>query len=792
MNRSILCIFFTSLLLLLTISSPAVAQQKGIVQGKVTKAKGEPLANINVALQGTNLGDASDEQGYYKITSVPAGTYVFRVSSIGYSSEQESITITAGNTLTVNVQLSPANQQLQEIVVKGSTVNKFNTEQTDYVAKVPLKDINNPQVYNTITSDLLTDQVITDFQEVFKNAPGVFKLWESTGRGGDGAGYYSLRGFSTQPQMVNGLPSLTNGSPDPINIERIEIIKGPSATLFGSSVTSYGGLINVVTKKPYEVTGGEISYKTGSFGMNRVTADVNTPINDNVFLRVNTAYQKRNSFLNAGFSESFFIAPSLRYEANEDLSFYVNTEFYRPESTNPLMLFLNRSAPLEANNVEELGYNHELSYTTNDLTIKNPTFSLQGQMNYDISDEWRSQTVISSSSAQSEGYYSYVSTIGLPEDTYGRYISDQNSTTNGLDVQQNFIGDFNLGSVNNSMVVGLDFFQQRVTNNSTGYIGYDAIDINNPNPPAISKAAVDTLLASAPVASSETEQQVYSAYVSDVIEFIPQISAMASLRVDHFVNEGNVSTGEDDFNQTTLSPKFGLIFKPIPERLSLFANYMNGFNNVAPIQQGDGSIETFDPEQANQWEVGVKTNFFNGLLNATASYYNITVSNILRQDPNRPNFVIQDGENFSRGVELSITASPAPGLNIIAGYSHNQSEITKTDNENLLGRRPERAGPQDLINGWISYRFTNGPLHGFGIGFGGNYASENYTINRANTGRFTLPAYTVLNSSLFYNTDSYRLDLKINNLTDETYYNGWSTVNPQAPRNVTVSFSYKF
>ncbi|MBN2733107.1 MAG: TonB-dependent receptor, partial [Balneolaceae bacterium] len=339
---------------------------------------------------------------------------------------------------------------------------------------------------------------------------------------------------------------------------------------------------------------------------------------------------------------------------------------------------------------------------------------------------------------------------------------------------------------------GLDFFQERATNNSTGYIAYDAIDINDPNPAVISKAAVDTMLASSPVTSSESQQQVYSAYISDVIEVIPQLTAMASLRLDHFVNDGSLATQDDDYNQTTLSPKFGLVFQPIPERLSLFANYMNGFNNVAPVQQGDGTIETFDPEQANQWEAGVKANFFNGRLTATASYYDITVSDIIRQDPNRPNFVIQDGENYSRGMEFSVMASPAPGLNIIAGYSHNNSEVTKTDNDNIRGRRPERAGPEDLINGWISYRISSGNLEGLGIGFGGNYASENYTINRASTGRFKLPSYTILNGSLFYETASYRLDLKINNLADKEYYNGWSTVNPQAPRNVTASFSYRF
>lgn len=783
-----------TLLLFFALSSAAFAQSAKI-EGQVTNSEQKPIADINVALQGTQFGSASNADGFYSISKVPAGDYILVVSGVGYTNQRKSISVESGEKLSVNVTLSNSNEKLQEIVVEDRKINKFSTEYSEFVAKLPVKNLENPQVYNTINAELIEDQVITEFEDVLKNATGVFKLWESTGRGGDGAGYYTMRGFSIQPNMMNGLPSLTNGSLDPANVERVEIIKGPSATLFGNSVASYGGLINVVTKKPSDVFGGDITYRTGSFGLNRISADVNTPISseEEVALRVNAAYNKQNSFQDAGFSESFFLAPSLSYRVNEDLSFLINTELYHSEGTNPTMLFLNRGAPLDDNNISELNYNNQNSYTTNDLTISNPVFRLQGQMNYKISENWTSQTVLSRSSAKSEGYYSYISTIGIPGNVFGRYISDQNSTTIGTDIQQNFNGDFEIAGLRNRMVIGLDFLQQNVISNSSGYIAYDSFDLDSNDPvPAISKAAVDTMLANTSVYKSRSEQQVYSAYVSDVIDILPQVSVMASARLDHFVNNGSPDTEDDDYEQTTISPKFGVVYQPIEEKVSIFANYMNSFNNVAPATQGDGSVKSFTPEQANQWEVGVKTSLFNDRLTATASYYDITISDIVRSDPNRPQFLIQDGEQYSRGFELSINASPVNGLNITAGYSHNDSEITKTSTASLQGRRPEAAGPSDLVNGWISYRFTTGTLKGFGLGFGGNYASENYTVNRSTTGRFTLPAYTVFNGSIFYDAKTYRLNLKINNFTDEEYYNGWSTVNPQRPRNITAGFTYKF
>src|SRR5699024_9376432 len=195
-----------------------------IIKGRVTNAQGKPLANINVALVGTHLGAATDADGYYNIGRVPAGSYTFIATGIGYEEQKQKISINGGQTLTINVKLPTSRKELGEIVVKANETNNFAAPKSSTVAKLPIKKIDNPQVYNTITSDLLESQVITSFEDALTNAPGVFKLWESTGRGGDGGTYYSLRGFTVQPTMVNGLPALTNGTLDPANVQRIEVI----------------------------------------------------------------------------------------------------------------------------------------------------------------------------------------------------------------------------------------------------------------------------------------------------------------------------------------------------------------------------------------------------------------------------------------------------------------------------------------------------------------------------------------------------------------------------------------
>jgi len=676
---------------------------------------------------------------------------------------------------------------------------KYKREKSTTVSKMPLNNIENPQVYNTVTSELLKEQVVTNFNDALKNATGVTRLWESTGRGGDGAEFYTMRGFSVQPTMVNGLPGINNGSIDPINVDNIEVIKGPSGTLFGSSLISYGGLINIVTKKPHQNFSGEIGYNAGTYGMDRITADVNIPLNKEVAVRITSAYQNENSFQDAGFSKSLFVAPSLSYKVNDKLSFLINTEFTNRTSANAPMIFLSRYSPLSFNSIDLFEQNYKKSYTSNELTISNPTFNLQAQMLYKLSDNWTSQTVLSRSNSKTNGYYSYLwdSANG---DEFTRFISKRNGQTLATDIQQNFIGNFKIGNLRNRMVIGIDYYTQNILNASNNWVGAGTISLVNQTDSGaanLTQAGIDNLLAGTFEPNSDTESQVVSAYVSDVINITNKLSVMASLRVDEFRGKTSAYAAEEVKSQIAVSPKFGAVYQIIENKVSVFGNYMNGFKNIEPGQRADGPTNTvattFDPEQANQYEFGLKTNLYKDIISASLSYYDINVKNRLMADATNPNASVQGGEVESKGVELSVTVNPIKGFNIIGGYSYNDSEVTKDNTDSgYLGLRPEEAGPKTLVNLWANYFFTEGKLKGFGLGIGGNHASEHKTLNRANIGTFALPDYTILNSALSYNNDKFNITLKVNNLFNEKYYTGWSTVTPQRLRSLTAGLTYKF
>jgi len=801
-------------ILLFLLTNAFVFSQQGSVQGTIIDNNQTPLEGVNVILKNSTQGTQTSGDGSFAITNISEGNHTLMISYLGFKTREINFSIANNQSYNLNtITLYEGNEILNEVVIEGERTNKFSRRKTAYVAKLPLKDIENTQVYSTITDDLLKSQLVTNFDDALKNATGVEQLWSSTGRGGDGAGYYSLRGFSVQPQLVNGLPGLTNGTINPANIERIEVLKGPSATLFGNAVSSYGGLINVVTKKPYVGTGGELTFTSGTYGFNQLIGDFNTALSkaNNLYFRLNTAYTTEQSFQDAGFRKSFFVAPSLSYKVTNRLSFSVYAEITQAEQTNPTFLFLNRSAPTEADNLEELGYNNKLSFTSNDLTLENPNQNYRIEMDYKLSDSWQSQSLLSKSNTSTKGYYSYLFDYGiLGNDTFSRFINKQNSNTQTTDIQQNFIGDFKIASLRNKVVLGFDYFNATQTDNGTGYAFYGNItpeggsNGDNPftpevenDPYPLSTAGVDAALASQGVSNIKSKYHIYSAYVSDVINFTNTLSAMVGLRLDHFENEGDLANADDDYDQTTLSPKFGLLYQPLEDQLSVFANYQNGFTNVAPQlvgnpEAGPQTLKTFDPEQANQYEFGVKTNLFSNKLNATVSYYNITVKDRVITDPASPFNKIQGGEVESKGFELEVNANPIVGLNIRASYSNNDSETTKSDNLEILNRRPLEAGPETLYNFWANYEFQQGRLDGFGIGAGFNGASERFAINYISTGEFILPSYTIANASVFYQADRYRIALKLNNAFNEEYYKGWSTINPQSPRSLYATVSYSF
>ncbi|WP_426490076.1 TonB-dependent receptor domain-containing protein [Hymenobacter sp. 102] len=783
------------------------AQQTTAIRGRVTTSDGSPAEAVTVGIKGRSQGAITNSQGEYVIERVRPGQYTLVISAVGLKSEEKAVTVEAGQSASVDFALTENAQQLREVVISGNRTNKFNRSASTDVGKMPLSNLENPQVYATVGKELLTEQVVFTVDDATRNAPGLQKMWDATGRGGDGGAFYASRGFIVSSQLRNGVAGNVTSDIDAINLEKLEVIKGPSATLFGSSLTSYGGLVNRVTKKPLDTFGGELNVAAGSYGFHRISADVNlvdgnTPAEQpkTLAFRLNTAYTYEDSFQNQdypGFTRNLAVAPSLQFRPSDRLTVNVDAEIYKGTNVGKQIIFFNStSAALGYDRADKTPLNYRQSYQGEGLTQDSRSTNLFGQVQYRISPSITSTTYLTSSHSFSNGFgpYFYLQ-------PNNRLIRADQSTDNSqrtvFEAQQLFNGDFQLGSLRNRVVVGLDFLR---VNSDVNFLGgtFDTIslDASRATIRGFNGASVAAKYAATAPGNYlvTTKTNTYSAFASDVLNLTDQLSVLAALRLDHFDNKGGLYYSPvQAYSQTTLSPKFGLVYQPVPERVSVFANYQNSFTNLGVYLTADGNSPIARPERANQWEGGVKLDAANGRLSATVSYYDIRVKDRLRVLGYTPQFVAisaQDATQRSKGVEVSVIANPLRGFNVVGGFSYNDSKFENTA-EDVNGRRPNTASSPIVANAWLSYRQPEGILKGLGAGFGGNYANENRIQNTA-TNVFTLPSYTILNASLFYDQPKYRISAKVDNLTDKQYWTGYTTMNPQRLRSIVGSVAYKF
>jgi len=804
-----------SLLLVLiacVLSGPlnSFAQASGKISGKITLVDGQPFGSASVSIVETKQATLTNDEGNYSFANITEGSYTVRIQVLGAAQKDLKVKVTAGEVTVANYQLPKENvQALQEVIIGGNQTNKFSKKESIYIARLPIKNLENPQVYASIPKELIQEQMATDLGSIAKNVAGAgIPMIANQGRV-----TFRSRGFDTEPNARNGVAGAAFSSIDPANLERVEVIKGPSATLFGNSISSsYGGLYNRVTKKPYNDVGGEVAYYGGSWNFNRLTFDVNSPINADktALFRVNGATTFEKSFQEQGYTNSLSLAPSFSYQVNDRLSLLVDVEFGQAKGTSVVRFnpFVNANPDLGIvrKSIADMGFPYNKTFLSNNLTYTTQMLNIFAQANYKISESWTSQTIVSRARSSISG--DITALTGRTDSTIRPQIITGYTQFIATNVQQNFIGDFKVAGLRNRLVVGLDFYNNyndfdRVTINTTaGTVASPDINFLHQYTGRINQFKVDSLASRAPQSGIRKEtnrDNTYSAYFSDVINLTDRLNIMLSLRANRYKYGGvyNIVTGvtagglgvggvqAGPYNQNSLSQKLGAVYEVSKDHLSVFGNYMNGFFNKSG-QTADGSA--LKPEHANQLEFGVKADIFDHKLSGTVSYYDIQVENSTYADPTGNGYQIQDGTQLSRGVEIDLTANPIAGLNIVAGFAYNDSKLTQAT-ALLNGRRPGLSGPPRSYNFWVSYRIPEGELKGLGAGFGGNIASWQYHTNTAVT-QIIIPAYAMFDATVFYDQPRYRIGLKVDNLTSEKT---WSVrLTPQAPARFIGSVALKF
>jgi iron complex outermembrane receptor protein len=694
---------------------------------------------------------------------------------------------------------SIASKNIEEVII-NKMVKKLDTESSN---KMQVSFIENPQVYSSIDRGILENQNIFTVDDAYRNVTGLQKMWNPTGRAGDGGSFFVLRGFPSQASTRNGVVAPVTSTIDAINVETLEFLKGPVGTLYGSTVASYGGLINRVTKKPQQNFFGAVSASAGSYNIYRATADINAPITKDLLFRVNTAYTNEGNFTKPDAKNQYTtFAPSLTWNVSDKVQLNVDYElFHNRVTANPYFFYLSPKTLNGIDNMKDLekvaGLDYKEAYTGKGLYMTARNSNVFGNVKWKINDNITSNTYINNSDSYSDGYNPYFS-VAYDTASTSYLVARADQSTNGskkswFQIQQNINFDYNFSNgMKNKTVVGFDYMRttERLRYKYLNF-NFDTVAASGADYSGMNAESLSALYSNPENVSTWDylrDLNTYSGYISNLFTPTANLHIMAGLRYENNDYLGGTSgpNAEKSFNQSAFSPKAGIVYEIVKGTFSVFGNYQNSFkSNGYYTSDAAGNTTLSDPETGNQFEGGFKASLFKNRFNATVSYYNIKVKNqLLYTGEYAPNFVSvqqQAASTLSKGFELEVNAYLVKGFSLVGGLAYNDTVDESTD------LRPTTAGSFWNANFNLAYQFVDGKIKGLGFGFGGNYASDNNV-----TGDFILPKYFVLNANAFYDAKKFRIGLKVDNFTNEHYWTGYSTANPQILANFLGTIAYKF
>lgn len=751
----------------------SVKAQNRYLKGTVKTNEGKVVDGVKAFIPKKDISATTDKAGSFSFSKLPNTKFDVQLWSEDQLLLTKSFTEQDSDTIVFDFILPIDLKQLDE--VKVNSVKHHIKTSTEDIGKMPMKNLENPQVYSLVPHALLVEQNVTNIQDALRNVTGATVSVDPAG----GTNIMS-RGFSTSIGARNGMPYLGVGrsSLDPANIEAIEVLKGPSGTLFGNAIASYGGLVNLVTKKPFEQTKIEVGYTVGSYGLQRVNADVNTPLNKEktLLFRANAAVNKQGSFMIAGHNNRLFFAPSLTYQATDRLKLSLDVEMYREDVTKTQ--YISNYDTLGITNLKDLPIKYNQTFFDNSFNAIANNFRTFAKAEYKLSENWTSTTNVAfineDLNKSLQGYIYFLKADSMVRISGGDFGP---INTNTSDLQQNFNGDVHFLGMRHRILVGFDYFNYVSKRYSRGNPTLGTINYIT-SPRLYANQDVVNAYANVQTTNSNSVNNRVASYFSDLINITEGLMVLGSVRYDRFMSQG-----AGGYNQTSWAPRFGVVYQPILNVISVFGNYTSGFTNYNTGTQPDGSLFFYKPSFANQWETGVKFNLLKDRLISSISYYNIKINDAPRTDPDKT--IYQDGQQKSNGWEFDLKANPVNELSITAGYVYNKNlYIKSTTGTGLL----TVASPKNVANLWVSYRFKKiKSLEHFGMGAGVNYVEKSF-FNSANT--VILPSYTIVNSSFFYDAENWRAGLAVNNISNQKYWN--STGTPQMPRNVSFNISVKF
>ncbi|HEX8063592.1 MAG TPA: TonB-dependent siderophore receptor [Allosphingosinicella sp.] len=671
------------------------------------------------------------------------------------------------------------------IVVTGQRP-EYGAQETCTATKTctDVKDV--PQSISVVSEAQIEDQALRSIADVLMYVPGA-----TPGTGEGNRDQITLRGNNTTADFfVNGVRDDVQYFRDLYNAERIEILRGPNAMIFGRG--GGGGIVNRVTKRPGFRAYREFALQGDSEGGVRLTGDVDQPLGEALGLRLNAVYENGESFRRHVDLERYGINPVLGASFGDtriDLSY----EYFHDRRTadRGVPSFLGR--PLRGFDRIFFG-DPDVSFARVDAHV----LSLAVEHRFSDAVTLRNRTRY----GDYDKFYQNVFPGAVNAAGTAVALSAYNDTTRrrNLFSQTDLIVEGDLGGLSHTLLLGFEAGRQdNLSRRRNGFFvsaanpaGLGSITVPLASPTIASDVVflpVNNNAGRTPANFNQGDASILAVYGQEQLRISDRVEIVAGLRFDRFeLDVLNRNTGKT-FGRVDnlLSPRLGLILKPIAA-LSVYASYGRSYlpSSGDQFSSLDVTTEALKPERFDNYEIGAKWEPIPGLL-ATIALYRLDRTNTRALDP-VTNLTVLTGAQRSKGLEIGLERNITDKWQVSAGYALQKAQITRTTAAAPKGREVPLV-PRHQFSVWNRYNFSKA----LGFGLGVVAASRSYaSISNA----VTLPGYARVDAAVFYElADGIEAQVNVENLLGADYFataHSDNNIAPGAPTTARATLRFRF
>ncbi len=629
-----------------------------------------------------------------------------------------------------------------------------------------------PQSISALSRDQLDDQAAIQLNDALRYVPGV-----TLGQGEGHRDQVVLRGqSSTADFFLDGLRDDAQYYRPLYNTERVEVMKGANALLFGRG--GGGGIINRVSKVPrFTRTATSLAGGIDSFGGWSVSGDTTVPLGASASFRLNAALEGLANHRTTRNGQFIGIAPTLAAKLGHASTLTIAYEFDRDRRIT------DRGVP-SMNGLPIAGYDKTF-FGRPDLNRSQVDAHItRVRLDHELSPELK--FALSGLFASYDKYYGNILPTGATAGTVTLAGYDSKFGRKNLIGQANLIWKGATGPVGHTLLAGVEIGDQSTAANRRDALFGASLSASVP----LSATLVLPPISWTPVnRSTNSSVRSASVYAQDQIALAPWLQVIAGVRFDDFriATLNRVNGFAAQRRDHKWSPRIAVILKP-QEEVSIYASYARSFLPQSGDQFTvlDGTTLTLAPEEFRNLEAGIKWDF-NSALSFSAALFQVDRFNSRSSDPLTGNPVLT-GASRARGFEATLIGRLTAAWQISLGFAHQEGEIRSATTAAPVGHRLDKL-PQQQVTAWSRYNVTK--KFGFGLGLV-HQSSQFATIGNA----VSLPGFTRIDAAAFYElTDRIALQLNVENLTDTHYYASAHTDNniaPGAPINARFTSRVKF